>query len=113
MGTARFCCQSAAAHQESRGNRGLLPVKSQARAHPPAPAWPPCLRLGARSVKAMEVDEKPTEDYSDIGGLDKQARPAAVPPRVAASLLACLWRCCCHVLHARASCARGHSPCRA
>eukprot|EP00211_Chloroparvula_japonica_P006732 CAMPEP_0119133760 /NCGR_PEP_ID=MMETSP1310-20130426/13537_1 /TAXON_ID=464262 /ORGANISM="Genus nov. species nov., Strain RCC2339" /LENGTH=426 /DNA_ID=CAMNT_0007124461 /DNA_START=119 /DNA_END=1399 /DNA_ORIENTATION=- len=25
-------------------------------------------------VKAMEVDEKPTEDYSDIGGLDKQIR---------------------------------------
>lgn len=23
-------------------------------------------------VKAFEVDEKPTEDYSDIGGLDKQ-----------------------------------------
>ena len=23
-------------------------------------------------VKAMEVDEKPTEDYSDVGGLDKQ-----------------------------------------
>ena len=23
-------------------------------------------------VKAMEVDEKPTEDYSDIGGLEKQ-----------------------------------------
>jgi len=23
-------------------------------------------------VKAMEVDEKPSEDYSDIGGLDKQ-----------------------------------------
>lgn len=23
-------------------------------------------------VKAMEVDDKPTEDYSDIGGLDKQ-----------------------------------------
>jgi 26S proteasome regulatory subunit T5 len=23
-------------------------------------------------VKAMEVDEKPTEDYTDIGGLDKQ-----------------------------------------
>ena len=22
----------------------------------------------------MEVDEKPTEDYSDIGGLDKQIR---------------------------------------
>lgn len=24
-------------------------------------------------VKAMEVDEKPTEDYNDIGGLEKQA----------------------------------------
>lgn len=23
-------------------------------------------------VKAMEVDEKPSEDYTDIGGLDKQ-----------------------------------------
>ena len=23
-------------------------------------------------VKAMEVDDKPTEDYADIGGLDKQ-----------------------------------------
>lgn len=23
-------------------------------------------------VKAMEVDEKPTEDYTEIGGLDKQ-----------------------------------------
>jgi len=23
-------------------------------------------------VKAMELDEKPVEDYSDIGGLDKQ-----------------------------------------
>lgn len=23
-------------------------------------------------VKAMEVDERPTEEYSDIGGLDKQ-----------------------------------------
>lgn len=23
-------------------------------------------------VKAMEVDEKPKEDYTDIGGLDKQ-----------------------------------------
>lgn len=28
-------------------------------------------RYDAR-VKAMEVDEKPTEDYNDIGGLDKQ-----------------------------------------
>lgn len=24
------------------------------------------------TLQAMEVDEKPTEDYSDIGGLDKQ-----------------------------------------
>lgn len=23
-------------------------------------------------VKAMEVDEKPTDSYTDIGGLDKQ-----------------------------------------
>jgi 26S proteasome regulatory subunit T5 len=23
-------------------------------------------------VKAMEIDERPTEEYSDIGGLDKQ-----------------------------------------
>ena len=23
-------------------------------------------------VKSMEVDEKPTEEYTDIGGLDKQ-----------------------------------------
>jgi 26S proteasome regulatory subunit T5 len=27
-------------------------------------------------VKAMEVDEKPTEEYSDIGGLDKQVSNA-------------------------------------
>jgi len=34
-------------------------------------------------VKAMEVDEKPTEDYNDIGGLDKQImelREAVVRP---------------------------------
>eukprot|EP00808_Paulinella_micropora_P006610 g27341.t1 len=34
-------------------------------------------------VKAMELDEKPTEDYSDIGGLDKQTqelREAVVRP---------------------------------
>lgn len=28
-------------------------------------------------VKAMEVDEKPTEDYSDVGGLDKQIQVAS------------------------------------
>jgi ATP-dependent 26S proteasome regulatory subunit len=31
----------------------------------------PCCVVLCR-VKAMEVDEKPTEDYTDIGGLDKQ-----------------------------------------
>ena len=31
----------------------------------------PCYRYDAR-VKAMEIDERPTEQYSDIGGLDKQ-----------------------------------------
>lgn len=34
-------------------------------------------------VKAMEVDERPTEQYSDIGGLDKQiqeVREAWQPP---------------------------------
>jgi hypothetical protein len=35
------------------------------------PALPFFLRVWC-SVKAMEVDEKPTEDYGDIGGLDKQ-----------------------------------------
>ena len=30
-----------------------------------------CDRYDSR-VKAMEVDEKPTETYGDIGGLDKQ-----------------------------------------
>lgn len=25
-----------------------------------------------KTVRAMEVDEKPQEDYTDIGGLDKQ-----------------------------------------
>ena len=28
-------------------------------------------------VKAMEVDEKPTETYADIGGLDKQIQVCA------------------------------------
>ncbi|WRX23610.1 ATPase [Theobroma cacao] len=31
-------------------------------------------------VKAMEVDEKPTEDYNDIGGLEKQASFLILPP---------------------------------
>ena len=42
-------------------------------------------------VKAMEVDERPTEQYSDIGGLDKQiqVRPAhmfAINARIYLSL---------------------------
>lgn len=32
-------------------------------------------------VKAMEVDEKPSEEYSDIGGLDKQIQVRAVAQR--------------------------------
>lgn len=30
-------------------------------------------------VKAMEVDERPTEQYSDIGGLDKQIQEVGKP----------------------------------
>lgn len=29
-------------------------------------------------VKAMEVDERPTEQYSDIGGLDKQIQEVCI-----------------------------------
>ena len=35
-------------------------------------------------VKAMEVDEKPTEDYNDIGGLEKQVRHIWLPESIAA-----------------------------
>lgn len=42
-------------------------------------------------VKAMEVDERPTEQYSDIGGLDKQIQEVilclAVWPKRACSEL--------------------------
>jgi 26S proteasome regulatory subunit T5 len=41
-------------------------------------------------VKAMEVDEKPTEEYSDIGGLDKQiqeVRHARMHARLQNSIL--------------------------
>ena len=30
-------------------------------------------------VKAMEVDERPTEQYGDIGGLDKQIQEVCQP----------------------------------
>ena len=29
-------------------------------------------------VKAMEVDERPTEQYSDVGGLDKQIQEVLI-----------------------------------
>ena len=32
-------------------------------------------------VKAMEVDERPTEQYSDIGGLDKQIQEVRIAAR--------------------------------
>ena len=40
---------------------------------PSPPSLPslPLVRYDSR-VKAMELDERPTEQYSDIGGLDKQ-----------------------------------------
>ena len=44
-------------------------------------------------VKAMEVDEKPTEDYSDIGGLDKQIQELA-RPRASSALPWGLHTCC-------------------
>jgi 26S proteasome regulatory subunit T5 len=33
-------------------------------------------------VKAMEVDERPTEDYTDVGGLDAQIQVRASVPRL-------------------------------
>lgn len=44
-------------------------------------------------VKAMEVDEKPTEDYNDVGGLDKQVQElieAVVRPMTHAHLFKAL-----------------------
>jgi 26S proteasome regulatory subunit T5 len=44
-------------------------------------------------VKAMEVDEKPTEDYTDVGGLDKQIQElveAVVRPMTHAHLFKAL-----------------------
>ena len=40
-----------------------------------------CGRFDSR-VKAMEVDERPTEQYSDIGGLDKQIQEVRHQPSV-------------------------------
>lgn len=41
-------------------------------------------------VKAMEVDEKPTEDYNDIGGLEKQVRLSHCVISVVFTLLQCV-----------------------
>ena len=45
-----------------------LPAECAPYAH----AFPPTLSRYDSRVKAMEVDERPTEEYGDIGGLDKQ-----------------------------------------
>lgn len=37
-------------------------------------------------VKAMELDERPTEQYSDIGGLDKQIEEVCMISLCVASL---------------------------
>lgn len=42
-------------------------------------------------VKAMEVDERPTEQYSDIGGLDKQIQEVGVCSLVSISCLLILF----------------------
>ena len=38
-------------------------------------------------VKAMEVDERPTEQYSDVGGLDKQIQEVCLLFRFLPSVL--------------------------
>ena len=52
----------------------LDPPSALSSSSPPLPphTHPPPRAISPGRVKAMEVDEKPTEDYSDIGGLDKQ-----------------------------------------
>ena len=42
-------------------------------------------------VKAMEVDERPTEQYSDIGGLDKQIQEVREAPAATSSLASLLF----------------------
>lgn len=51
----------------------------------------PCNRFDSR-VKAMEVDERPTEQYSDIGGLDKQIQEVGIV-NVTCDLLRSILRC--------------------
>ena len=46
-------------------------------------------------VKAMELDERPTEQYSDIGGLDKQIEEVQHPPTCSTSVYQ---QCCAQIL---------------
>ena len=83
----------------ARPRRAARPSPTPSRALHPADALKPGDLVGVNKdsylildtlpaeydsrVKAMEVDEKPTEDYSDVGGLDKQIqelREAVVLP---------------------------------
>ena len=50
----------------------LSPPLTHTHSHTPPPKQDTLPAEYDARVKAMEVDEKPTEDYSDIGGLDKQ-----------------------------------------
>lgn len=43
-------------------------------------------------VKAMEVDERPTEQYSDIGGLDKQIQEVRTKRFLHAKKFYAKWR---------------------
>ena len=68
-GQGRLVCLSSRLPATSTSPPGLIcPLPA---CLPALPALPFFLRVWC-SVKAMEVDEKPTEDYGDIGGLDKQ-----------------------------------------
>ena len=44
-------------------------------------------------VKAMELDERPTEQYSDIGGLDKQIEEVQQHPPTNVLSVAHVCRC--------------------
>ena len=44
-------------------------------------------------VKAMELDERPTEQYSDIGGLDKQIEEVQHQPPTIVLSVAQVCRC--------------------
>lgn len=62
------------------------------------------VRYDAR-VKAMEVDERPTEEYADIGGLDKQ-----IQELVEAVVLPITHKV--RIISLQACCAVAHHTCR-